>query len=267
MNLPVIRRLVSEFHRIEVIDRSVVISSQALLALVPLIVLLAVCVPWNLSELGVERFADLTGLSGAAHELATAGDGSTDYGKVQVGWIGAVIVVLTASSFSRGMMRAYEKVWDCELSDGIRARARGLAWLAVWLVALQGIALASWSLSQIGVPLGFRMAGQAVLLSALWWASTSFLLDGQVGRAALLPGAVLTGIALVAYCAVAMHVMPAKLSSSAQQFGAFGLVLGLAAWLLGIAFTVVLAAMLGRLVVPPRFRGQPEHSSSPRSAS
>lgn len=72
---PVAGETVAEFRRIEVLDRSVVVAAQALLALIPLVVVLVAFLPSDLTRTGIDRFAGLTGLDRAATDLVSSTGG------------------------------------------------------------------------------------------------------------------------------------------------------------------------------------------------
>lgn len=67
--------------------------------------------------------------------------------------------------------------------------------------------------------------------------------------------AAVTGVAVVAYAAGSTLVMPAYAASSAEEFGAFGLVLTLATWLVGLSGVQIVAAVIGRVLAEDRALG------------
>jgi hypothetical protein len=60
--------------------------------------------------------------------------------------------------------------------------------------------------------------------------------------------AVLTGVAATLVAAGSRVVMPHYTASSAKQFGSFGLVLAVAAWLVIFAEVIVVSAVIGRVL-------------------
>lgn len=269
---PVAGETVAEFRRIEVLDRSVVVAAQALLALIPLVVVLVAFLPSDLTRTGIDRFAGLTGLDRAATDLVSSTGGVPRPGadvRSRVGVVSGAVIVLSASSFARAVLRAYEKVWDLPRTIGVRTRARALGWLLCWLAALQGVVLCSWLARDAGVPVLARLALDAVLLAALWWWSLRVLLGGRVAWRRLALSAALTGPALVAYCVGASAVLPAHVVAVVHRFGAFGLVLGVATWLIGISAVVVASATLGRIadrVLVDRRRADRERAEGRRGS-
>jgi membrane protein len=253
--VPPVRRTVDELLRVEFVDRAVVIAAQALLALVPLVVVLAAYFPHALHE-GLARFQGVTGLTSAQAATATPGGAGVT---VQIGVVGIVVTVVSASSFARAVMRMYARVWGLSPDKGVRGRGRALLWLLVWLAALQLMALGArvvphllaWLPSTIADPVESLIRVVAAIL--LWSWTMRFLLTYRVPWRRLWVAGVLTGVASSVVVAGSRVVMPRYTASSAQQFGTFGLVLAVAAWLVVFAEVLVVAAVVGRVLAEDPF--------------
>src|SRR5690242_9470935 len=68
--VPPVRRAVDEIRRVEVIDRAMVIGAQALLALLPLLIVLVAFLPHDAIALSVERFESVLGITGGSGHAA-----------------------------------------------------------------------------------------------------------------------------------------------------------------------------------------------------
>ena len=259
--VPSLRRTVEDLGRIELIDRSLAVGAQALLALVPLVVVLAAFLPADLTAASVARFADVTGVSSTSEALVTHQVEPLRAGseiRTQTGLVGLVIAIFSATSFARALMRAYERVWELPSVSGFRGRRRGLGWLIGWLVSLQLLVLPAWArgrvesevdLRPLRLALGSATVGLQVVVACLvWWWTLRVLLSGRVSWSSLVAPAILTGVCVVAYTSGSAVVMPHYAASSAAQFGTFGLVLAVATWLVGIAGVVIAAAVVGRVI-------------------
>jgi membrane protein len=257
--VPQARRMLEELVRVGVVDRAMVVAAQALLALVPLVVVLAAFLPAHLTGASVDRFDDVTGLSRATGDMVTGQVEplqSNDQIRAQTGYVGLVVVVLSASSFARALMRTYERIWDLPSVPGLRGRRRALGWLLGWLVALQLLTLTGWARARMDAAVddvparavlgSVGLAIQVVVATLLWWWTLHVLLSGRVRWAALAPAALVTGMAIVLYSAGSALVMPRYAATSAAQYGTFGLVLAVATWLVGCAGVLVVAAVVGR---------------------
>jgi len=258
--VPPVRRTVDELIRVEVVDRAMVIGAQALLALLPLLIVLASFLPHDAIKLAVERFEDVLGITGGGHaavqEGVTSVEGSGGTGvdaeavRRTTGVVGILITLFSATSFSRAIQRMYERVWQLQHRGGVVGRRRCLSWLFGWLIVSQVIAAVTWVENSLDVrvlePLWFLLA--AALNSVIWWWSMRVLLFSRVPwRALALPAAV-TGTALTIYTGGSSVVMPTYVAQSARQFGTLGLVLAVATWLVGFAGVMVVTATVGRVV-------------------
>jgi membrane protein len=257
--VPPVRRAVDDLVRVEVVDRAMVIGAQALLALVPMLIVLAAFLPHDAIALAVDRFESVLGISGAGHAAVQDGVSSVESpGVVDVatvrtttGVIGILITLFSASSFSRAVMRMYEKVWELPHLSGIHGRRRSLAWLLGWLVITQSVSAVSLADDAVHAPVlePVWFLARAALTSLVWWWSMRVLLANRVAWRALAFPAAITGVSLALYTGGSTLVMPTYVAQSARQFGTLGLVLAVATWLVGFAGVLVVTATLGRVVV------------------
>jgi membrane protein len=258
--VPPVRRTVDALVRIEVIDRSMAIGAQALLALVPLLVILGAFFP-DVTDAALERFATVTGLGSGGEQVVKETADESGYGaaaagvdvdqvRATTGVIGILIVLFSATSFSRALQRMYEKAWEQPAIGGVRARRRCLLWLFGWLVATQSMTFVGWlddrTSELVLEPAFFGL--RCVLLTLIWWWSMWYLLFGRVGWTRLLFPAALAGVAMGLYTSASSVVMPRYVVTSANQFGALGVVLAVATWLVGAAGVVVVTTVVGRAV-------------------
>ena len=249
--VPLLRRCVRDLARIEVIDRSMAIAAQGLLALIPLLVVLAAVLPTDLMSTGLDKFISMTGVSDTGTDLDTVVDAKQV--KAQTGLIGLALTIFSATSFARAIQRMYERVWAQRHIGGMAGIRRSFLWLLGWLIGLQMVALLLQSFRSVGIPRPMLLALQVVLVTALWWWTMHVLLLGRRHLLVLLPGAVLTGVALVVYSWASGAVMPRVASGEAAQFGTLGLVLAVATWLVGFAGILVVSAVLGRVIGEDRW--------------
>lgn len=247
--VPGVGPVLGEWRRVEVVDRAMVIAAQGLLALVPLVVVVVAFLPADLTRAALDRFVDITGLAddSLARTLsAVRPDAAIEDVRAQIGVVGALVTVLSASSFARALMRSYERTWDVRPVSGLEGRRRALGWLLLWLSALEVLGLVARLLGRAGAPIPVAVVVQAALTSLLWWWTLRVLLSRRLSWSALVVPAVVSGVALQAFVRASSLVMPTYSRESVRQFGAFGLVLALASWLVAVSAVLVVAAILGR---------------------
>jgi membrane protein len=246
--IPVLGRLVSELVRVEVIDRSLAIGAQALLAVLPLLVVVAAFAPPSFGSDVLAQIRDAMGLGpdvAAPIQDLVRPEGVL---REQTGAIGLLVMLISATSFSRALQRTYAKVWDL---TGVRRRGAvrsSVLWLVGYLVYLDGVVL----LERLLDDLPGRPSPSVVVLGALqmlvWWWSARVLLLWRVPWSALVPSAAFTMAGMLLLAAGSNVVMPRYARVSVEQFGTFGLVLAAASWLVAFGFVVVVMAVVGRVV-------------------
>ncbi|MGH3306415.1 MAG: YhjD/YihY/BrkB family envelope integrity protein [Nocardioides sp.] len=245
--VPVVRSAITGLVRIELIDRSMAIAAQAMLALVPMLVVLAAFLPGEFTELALNRFRDLTGV-GEGGKTLVADSLDPDQVRTQTGLIGLLITLFSATSFARAVQRMYERIWETRHIGGLLGIRRSSLWLIGWLLTLQTLAGLGFVLDKVADFGALRYVLQGAGASLLWWWTSRTLLFGRVPWRMLLVGALLTGFSLVLYSWGSGLVMPAYVASSAAAFGTLGMILAVTTWLVGFAGLLVVASVVGRAV-------------------
>jgi membrane protein len=243
-----IGRIFEGLVRIELIDRSMAIAAQAMLALVPVLVVLASFLPADLTELALERVQSVMGFNDSASKMV---EGTVDAEQVrtQTGIVGLLITLFSATSFARAVQRMYERVWEVAHVGGVAGLRRSFLWLVGWLLTLQLVGLLGFFARSLRDDTVARLLLQGVAACVIWWWTMHVLLFGRVAWRRLLVTALLTGGTLVVYSWGSSLVMPAYVTANAAQFGGLGLILAITTWLVGAAGILVIAAVVGRVLV------------------
>src|SRR3954453_16600330 len=129
-----LRRLVAPFVErlveLELFDRAVAIASQAFVALIPFMVVVAALTPSgqraSLADSIVRRFG-LTGDAAAAVEQLFSQPADVQN---TLNAFGLVLLVVSALSFCRALQRTYERAWRLQRL-GMRSTPSHLLWLAL----------------------------------------------------------------------------------------------------------------------------------------
>jgi membrane protein len=246
-SLPWVGHLIHEWRRVEVVDRSLAIGAQGLLALLPMLVVITSLVPDDIGTRIGERFSDSMGLSGDSASVVndTLGQDVSS----TVGWVGAIVTLVTASSFARAMQRMYARVHGLSTADASGWIVASLVWLGGFLAMLAGLTAVAWVRDDTGVaPSWWWWCVSLALQTCFWWWSAHVLLLGLRPYRVLFPGAVLSMIGTVLLASASDIFMPPYTSHYLDSFGIFGLVLAIATWLIAFAGALVLAAGIGRLL-------------------
>ncbi|MGH3507615.1 MAG: YhjD/YihY/BrkB family envelope integrity protein, partial [Nocardioidaceae bacterium] len=245
--VPHVRRLLSELARVELIDRSLALGAQALLALIPLLMVTGAFLPDAMGSELLEQVRDLMGVRGDT--LAPLRSAAViDERPTEVGLLSLLVSLISATSFSRAMQRMYARVWELPTYRGLGAMRGSLVWIVGLVVMLQVTALLLGSMG--GIPLDglVRLIVQLTVNVGLWWWTARLLLGGRVSWLELLPGAVVCGASVVVLSRMSSVFMPRYASVNADQFGPLGVVFSVASWLVLLGGVLVLSSVVGRML-------------------
>jgi membrane protein len=156
--------------------------------------------------------------------------------------------VISAFSFIRALQRAYEQVWGLKPLS-FKNAPRQLIWLIAFLMVLW----IGYQVRRLSLDIAVVTPGLAVLLLlmqvAFWWVTAYLLLGGRVGWRQLLPGAVLSCVAVSVYGLVSSIYLPGRISESAHQYGPIGLIFIILSWYFVLFCIVVAGAAIGPVLL------------------
>jgi membrane protein len=251
--VPGLRRAIEDLIRVEILDRALLVAAQSLFAMAPLLVVMAAFSPEGARDRVLDQIADVMALQGTGLDPVQRTVRSEQV-RTQTGLIGIVVVLVSATSFARTLQRLYERVWERSHIGGVPGIRRSLEWIIGCLAYLQVLALVLSSLSTLPGASLWRLLGQVVAGTLLWWWTARMLLLGREPWVNLLPGAMLTGVGMAVLTTTSKVAMPAYVEANVAQFGLLGLLFAASTWLLVFGCIIVVAAVLGRVaVIEPRF--------------
>jgi len=229
--------------RVEIFDRAMTIAAQFFTSILPLLIV-AVTILGSGSN---ETIADVVGATGASSELI---DQAVRGSSAAFGVVGGLLVLVSATSLSRALTRAFAVIWRVERPTiGLRSAWR---WFAVVMVLLLAVVVLQ----------GLTQRTSVLPPRELWPAAISFatdvfvavwvpwvLLAGRVRARWLLPGAVGLAVAMAFVRPAAEVWLPWALQVSSDRYGPIGMAFTYLAWLYVVAFAFVATAVLGEVVV------------------
>jgi membrane protein len=229
----------------EFVDRTVALAGKAFVSLFPLVIVVAAFMP---DRIRASIFASLTSRlgvrDGEALALSKEAFSSTEDIRRATGIAGLFLTFFFASSFTTALQRIYLRAWRRPRNLKVGSYTRGL----IWLVALLTFMVLTGALGR-ALGRGLGLAVFVVLVAGLsigwWWFSAWYLLLGHVRWRVLLPGAVLSAVLMTLYGASSNVWMPRNVTSSADQFGFFGIALALITWFSGASMCVIVGACAG----------------------
>lgn len=242
----IIGRYYNRLLEVEFIDRSVAMAAKLFIAFFPFVVAIAAFSPEGVRESMRTAIIHRFGLEGESMASLSEAFGTASDAKAAIGVVGLIFLLLYATSFTTALQRTFLKVWRRPGGGGWRNQRRGILWIT-------GMVLLTVIAGTIGRTLtGWQsLLGGIVLLTLsffLWWWTSWLMLRGEVKWRPLLPGAVLSSVALALYVLSASIWMPPTLENNQDDFGAFGVTLSLVTYFVGVAFVVIMASTLSPIL-------------------
>ncbi|MEU1229201.1 YhjD/YihY/BrkB family envelope integrity protein [Streptomyces sp. NPDC005828] len=249
---PVLTELTGRLVSGNLLDAGTRLAAQAFLAAVPLLFALAAFAPLAVRDQLRESLRVMFGLTGPAdQDLQQALDQATTDGvRETTGVVGAVVALVSATSFSRAMARVCERAWGLPKAGTRIAAWRWMVWLLALVVVVllqaplrDGFGAGGW----LGLPLYFLVS------TGVWLWTQHLLLAKRVSWLPLLPGAVLGGVATTVLGITARLYMPGALNRALGEYGSLGLVLTMLSWLIVVCAAITFALTIGAVLAqePP----------------
>ena len=236
-----VRSYVRRIIEMEGVDRAIVLAAQAFTALFPLMIVYGSFVSDSGGAATAQRLIDRFDLDESSGETVTALFAAGNE-EVNFRLLGALLVFLSALSFTRAAQRMYERAWGLP-----RVGLYGTGWGVAWLVGLL-----FWLSVQpiVSGDLDGPIAVAASLLSGcvVWLATPYLLLGRRIAWRRLVPGAVMTAVAMSVVGLGSAIAMPRVLSQGAEEFGTIGVAFGLVSWLTVLAFALMATAAGGAVL-------------------
>ena len=136
--------LIERLAAVGVITSGVVLAAQTFLALIPLLLGIVAFAPPGLAETLTDQLRARFGISGSTDRMLVGLTGQRDQLRSGITVLGALVVLVSATAFTRALQRVYETAWGLP-RFGLRGSVRGLVWLAglVAYLSLLGLRPAS----------------------------------------------------------------------------------------------------------------------------
>lgn len=236
-------RSASDLIRIELFDRSMTIAAQFFTSVFPILIMFAV---W-LGSQDSDDIADSINMPEQTQEVLDEALG--EGGSAAFGLIGTLVVLVSATSLSRALTRAFAVIWDLP-----RPKTR-LVFAWRWLAVVLALALSLVIVRAMGrftdeIPppnlwetVVDAMSDFAIAVFVPW-----ILLAGAVSARRLLPGATLFALLMMAVRPSSALWMPRALEASADRYGSIGVAFSYITWLYVVAWCFLLTATVGHVI-------------------
>jgi membrane protein len=231
--------------RIELFDRSMALAAQFFTSVFPILIIMAA---WA-------GGSDVAGAVGMHDESREVLDQALEQGSSSptFGLVGVLIVLISATSLSRALTRAFAAVWLLPRPKStLRSAWR---WVAVVIaLALSLVAVRALARYADGVPppnvwhVVVSVAADLAIGVFVPWV----LLAGVVPPRHLAPGALIFGVLMLAVRPASSVWLPRALESSADRYGSIGVAFTYLAWLYVVSFCFLVAAAVGQVITTDR---------------
>ena len=221
------------------VERSVALGSYAFTALIPLLTVYGAVIEGAAFADRLSARFELKGSAAESVHLAFAPPGTVE-GSLTV--LSVLLLIASALTLTRGLQRLYEAAYGLP-ALGLRGTKWGLLWLALAPVFLEVRAL------EAAVTDGLVEAVLSIAAGAACWTITPWLLLGRrLGLRVLLPGGLLTAVAMSALAVASIVYMPHSVGTSAARYGVIGVAFAILSWLIVCGFALVGTAAAGAVI-------------------
>ena len=234
----------SRLLEVEFVDRSVALAAKLFVSFFPLLIVAAAVARDRVHDAIVGVVMERLGVSGQALDMVQQAFATPEATKAATGILGVLLTLAYAVSFTTALQRVYLRAWRRPPGGGVRNKGRGALWVGGMLVYVFVLATVR---DLIGGATGTASAWVlgALVGTLLWWWTARLMLRGEVRWRPLLPTAVITGLGSAIYALAADVWMPVTVTRNYGQFGAFGIALSFVTFFTGLAFIIVIGAVIG----------------------
>jgi membrane protein len=249
--LQMVATAIRDFRNLDVLDRAMTLAAQAFTSFFPLIIAIAAVRPGQSDSLG-DDLADILSSPESSRrvlEEALPGEPRTIGA---FGLLGVLIVLVSATSFSRALARMYARIWLVTPPRRLRGAWRWVATLAAIATAVVVLRLLQRLWQHIPYD-NMLDALSALALSTVIWIWTPWvLLAGQVAWRRLLPGGALMGVGSGLISIGTDVYLPRALNSAAREYGALGIAFTYISWLFVVMTVLIGTTLVGAVVAGER---------------
>jgi uncharacterized BrkB/YihY/UPF0761 family membrane protein len=239
----IVRQAVSRFRGLELFDRSMTVAAEVFTAVFPLLILGAAWLGSQRSD-DIAKSIDMPSETRQVVQDAVSGSSASAFG-----FLGALWVLISATSLSRALTRAFAAIWDVPAPR--KSPRQAGRWLAAVIVLTAAMVLLRWITRVLqDVPPGIVWGGlvSLVIATAVGTLVPSLLLWGKVPARRLAPGAFIFGLGVTAARPIAHDLLTNSLGSSAEKYGTIGVAFTYIAFLYALSLWFLGAAFLGQVI-------------------
>jgi membrane protein len=240
-------RTASELVRIQIFDRAMTVAAQFFTSVFPVAILLSGLVGRSNAYSVADQVGESTDLPPEARQVLH--DAIHSGGIGAFGIVGTLIVLVSATSLARALVRSFLTIW--RLPTLPRRLADAWRWLALVMVfALLLLLLRALKGYVERLPPAhlWQLLLNAVVYGGIAVFAPWLLLSGRIPVRRLLPSGLAFAIVMLVVSPVSRIYLPRALITSAERFGSIGIAFTYLTWLYIISWALLGTAVVGQVV-------------------
>ncbi len=239
------------FRRIGGRDRALILAGQAFSTLIPLLIIVAGLVGRSRGSVLADGFIERFRLRGGSADAIRILFPRPPEAAGAMSLVGLAVLHVSLLSFTRSLQGTYEAAWGLP-PRGVRGALPGLGGTGLLFLQVAAMALVMSVLR--GLP-GLIVLGTLARMAVafpVWLVLQYLLLTRRAAMRALWPGALVAAVSQGLVTLGSAAWMPTLMARNEARYGVIGVTFALLTWLIILAFTIVLVAVVGAEIGVPR---------------
>ena len=231
-----------------IFDRAMTLAAQFFTSVLPLLIIAAT---WSANH-DDGWLANLLDMPKSSRDAVHGAIGTSSSGAA-FGLLGLLMVLVSATSLSRALGRAFSTVWNVPKPQySVRSAWRWLVVVVALALFLVGVRVLSAAAGEIPPPTLWRVVVSLLCDLGIAVFVPWLLLQGSVSARLLAPGGLLFAVVMVVARPAASLWLPRALEASAKHYGAMGVAFTYLAWFYVVSFIFLTASVLGHTIAEDR---------------
>jgi membrane protein len=237
-------RCVRRFLLMSGIDRCIVLASQALTALIPLLILMTTLVPSGREDVLAGTLVTKFGLSGDSAAAVEQLFKTPERASSSVGLFSALLVLFSGVSFTRRLQTMYLTAWERD-KVGVRSSMFAALGLAALLAEITLVYLIRSFVRQLPGDRLWMLPLSAITGLVIWTSIPYLLMHRQVHWRRLLAAGAISSAGIAVFGVATTVYMPPLITRYSNEYGLFGITIALLGWLLSASAVIVASTAVG----------------------
>ena len=236
-------RFAARLRQSQVLDRAMGVAAEVFTSVFPILILSAVWLGSRVSD----AIADSIGMP--TQTRAVLQDALSSSGASAFGLVGSVLVLISATSLSRAIAKAFAAIWELpQIKTGLRQAWRLLGAL---IILLLGMLLIRWLprlTEDWPLEIVWRIVFPLLLTTVVGVLLPWILISGAVSVRRLVPGALVFGLIMTAGYPLSRTYLGDALAESEARYGTIGVAFTYIAFLYALSLCFLGSTLVGQVI-------------------